>query len=104
MVIEGNADAYVTFNGGYAFNGGFFITTSSIEAAYLSVYVDGKILDDAEVKVSGKTIKVITGQTGINNLHAENSDAKAVYDLNGRRTVAPHKGIYIIDGVKTIVK
>ena len=49
-------------------------------------------------------IKVIAGQTGINDLNAGNDGDKAVYDLNGRRMEAPLKGICIVDGVKTIVK
>jgi hypothetical protein len=30
VVVEGNSDVYVTYSGGYAFNGGFFITDSKL--------------------------------------------------------------------------
>ena len=63
VVVEGNADVYVTYDGGYAFNGGFFITASSIEAADLSVGIVGNVLKGADVKVEGNTIKVTNVQT-----------------------------------------
>ena len=58
VVIEGNADTYVTYNGGYAFNGGFFITTSAIDESMLTVDMVGNVLKGAEVKVEGTTITV----------------------------------------------
>ena len=62
VVVEGNADVYVTYDGGYAFNGGFFITASSIDAADLSVGIVGNVLKGADVKVEGNTIKVTNVQ------------------------------------------
>ena len=62
VVVEGNADVYVTYDGGYAFNGGFFITASSINAADLSVGIVGNVLKGADVKVEGNTIKVTNVQ------------------------------------------
>ena len=60
VVVEGNADVYVVNNatGEKAFNGGFFITTSTIDESMLSVGVVGNVLKGAEVKVEGTTIKV----------------------------------------------
>ena len=62
IVVEGNADAYVAYDGGYAFNGGFFITESEISASQLTVGVFGNVLKSADVKVEGKTIKVTNVQ------------------------------------------
>ena len=61
-VVEGNADVYVTYDGGYAFNGGFFITASSITASDLSVGIVGNVLKGADVKIEGNTIKVTNVQ------------------------------------------
>ena len=58
VVIENNADVYVAYDGGYAFNGGFFITASNITASDLAVGIVGNVLKSADIKVEGKTIKV----------------------------------------------
>ncbi|MBR5592878.1 MAG: DUF4091 domain-containing protein [Bacteroidaceae bacterium] len=63
VVVEGNADVYVTYDGGYAFNGGFFITASAIDASDLSVSIIGNVLKRADVNVEGNTIKVTNIQT-----------------------------------------
>ena len=63
VVVDGNADAYVTYDGGYAFNGGFFITASAIDASDLSVSIIGNVLKSADVKVEGNTIKVTNVKT-----------------------------------------
>ncbi len=62
VVVEGNADAYVTFDGGYAFNGGFFITDSEISASQLTVGVFGNVLKSADVNIEGNTITVTNVQ------------------------------------------
>ena len=41
-----------------------------------------------------------TGIAAVSTNQAE----KHAYDLSGRRTVAPHKGIYVVDGKKTAIK
>jgi hypothetical protein len=58
VVVEGNSDVYVTYSGGYAFNGGFFITDSEIEESQLTVGIVGNVLKSADVEVEGNTIKV----------------------------------------------
>ncbi len=63
VVVDGNADVYVTYDGGYAFNGGFFITASAIDASDLSVSIIGNVLKSADVEVDGNTIKVTNVQT-----------------------------------------
>ena len=62
VVVEGNANVYVTCEDGYAFNGGFFITASNINASDLSVGIVGNVLKGADVKVEGNTIKVTNVQ------------------------------------------
>ena len=44
------------------------------------------------------------GTTGINEVKGENGNVKAIFDLTGRRVENPSNGIYIINGVKTLVK
>ncbi|MBO7193519.1 MAG: DUF4091 domain-containing protein [Bacteroidaceae bacterium] len=64
VVVEDNADVYVinSATGEKAFNGGFFITASSINAADLSVGIVGNVLKGADVNVEGNTIKVTNVQ------------------------------------------
>ena len=64
VVVEDNADVYVinSATGEKAFDGGFFITASSINAADLSVGIVGNVLKGADVKVDGNTIKVTNVQ------------------------------------------
>ena len=63
IVVEGNADAYVTYGENYAFNGGFFIADSEITASQLTVGVFGNVLKSADVNVSGNTITVTNVRT-----------------------------------------
>lgn len=42
--------------------------------------------------------------TGIEEVKSENGNVKTIYDLAGRKVENPSKGIYIIDGVKRLVK
>ncbi len=60
VVIEDNADVYVTYNATAekAFNGGFFITPSTITGDMLSAGMVGNTLNSATVTVEGNTIKV----------------------------------------------
>ena len=67
VVVEGNADVYVTYTNGAttenAFNGGFFITATAIDESMLSVGVVGNVLKGADVSIEGKTIKVTNIKT-----------------------------------------
>ena len=56
-------------------------------------------------------IDVVDVETGIGDVKGESgtngrrkSKVKAIYDLQGRKVDAPTKGLYIIDGIKTLVK
>ena len=45
-----------------------------------------------------------TNPTVIEEVKTENGKVKAIYDLQGRRVTNPTKGIYIVDGKKTMFK
>ena len=42
--------------------------------------------------------------TGVDNINAQDSEEKKVYDLQGRRIAKPAKGVYIVNGKKVIMK
>ena len=43
-------------------------------------------------------------ETGIAEVKGESGNVKGIYDLQGREVTAPSNGIYIVNGVKTLVK
>ena len=45
-----------------------------------------------------------TNPTAIEEVKTESENARAIYDLQGRKVETPSKGIYIIDGKKVIFK
>ena len=57
-----------------------------------------------------KSIRIVVageneGTTGVEGVKTENGEVKAIYDLSGRRVLEAVKGgIYIVNGVKTLVK
>ena len=56
-------------------------------------------------KVIYLTSLTITSTTGIEDVKVENGEAKAIYDLTGRRiNEIARPGIYIVDGKKVFVK
>ena len=48
--------------------------------------------------------KGVTLATGIAAIETELGGDVKIYDLNGRRVMTPTKGVYIINGKKTIIK
>lgn len=69
-----------------AFKGYLDLTGTGVEANALSLI----FADDA---------------TGVENIEAAGTEkAAAIYDLSGRRVSSPKKGIYIVNGVKVIIK
>ena len=50
------------------------------------------------------TLTYTNGDTGITEVKTENGKVKGVYDLQGRKIENPSKGIYIINGKKTLVE
>lgn len=71
--------------------------------------LEGYVWDYSALASDG-IIRVVSDPTGITTLTSEESDSERgeniVYDLNGRRVTTPNlpKGIYIINGRKTIIK
>ena len=55
-----------------------------------------------------KSIRIVVageGTTGVEGVKTENAEVEAIYDLSGRRVLEAEKGgIYIVNGVKTLVK
>jgi hypothetical protein len=49
-------------------------------------------------------LKVGNPATAIDEVKGENGEVKGIYDLQGRKVENPSKGIYIINGKKTLVK
>ena len=43
-------------------------------------------------------------ETGITEVKGENGKVKTIYDLTGRKVGNPTKGIYIINGKKTVIR
>lgn len=63
----------------------------------------GNLLHYAEqfgVKSDVQTIRVSDSTTSIREITAEGAAAGAIYDLQGRKVVAPAKGIFIVNGKK----
>lgn len=52
------------------------------------------------IKSSEKTLTVNNTPTSIREITAEGAAAGAIYDLQGRKVVAPAKGIFIVNGKK----
>lgn len=52
------------------------------------------------IKGSVKTLTVHNTPTSISEITAEGAAARAIYDLQGRKVVAPAKGIFIVNGKK----
>ncbi|MBQ5896808.1 MAG: family 20 glycosylhydrolase, partial [Bacteroidaceae bacterium] len=50
------------------------------------------------------TYTYTNGETGIEEVKGEDGKVKGIYDLQGRKVENPSKGIYIINGKKTLVK
>ena len=50
------------------------------------------------------TYTYTNAETGISEVKGENVKVKAIYDLQGRKIENPTKGIYIINGKKTLIK
>ena len=50
------------------------------------------------------TYTYTNGETNISEVKGESGKVKGIYDLQGRKVENPTKGIYIIDGKKTLIK
>lgn len=67
---------------------------------YFNLYDRLTSVDNA----SGRISMVDDETTGINTIHGANGNADGYYDLQGRKIENPKKGLYIVNGKKTVVK
>lgn len=95
----GNSNIYVLT---YHSNGYVFAETN-----YNSAIVDAShaYLDLRGSNARGRLkIKIGNDTAGINDIESNEQGAKVIYDLRGQRVERPTKGIYIINGKKTVIK
>ena len=70
---------------------------------YTKLYVVALLIDNATGIVSNAIkVPVTSGTVGIENVNRQVDNSRTVYDLMGRRVVAPQKGIYIVNGRKVV--
>ena len=113
---------YVQYTGTLAISGNYYnVNVTGTETAVGSIQypVEGMVNTDwneKEITVTGfvvgvssgkylntMAVSVVEGTTGIEAI-ADESIAPVVYDLLGRRVTNPSRGIYIVNGKKTIIK
>lgn len=61
-------------------------------------------LEDTPLSAASYSFRFVGGSTGIEEITEPTQDCNAVYDLQGRKVVVPSKGLYIVNGKKTLVK
>lgn len=72
---------------------------------YILEIPTGYFRDANSNDIEGVTLKyIVKNDTSIEEVQTENVKVKGIYDLTGRKVDAPTKGIYIINGKKTLVK
>ena len=90
---------------GYSFYGMASSGTLKASKAYLKLRTD-----ELPTEVKGFRMMFDDGDMsdGVETIHNEqftiHNEADAVYDLQGRRVAKPTKGIYIVNGKKTVIK
>ncbi|MBE6305987.1 MAG: hypothetical protein E7082_08780 [Bacteroidales bacterium] len=85
------------------------ITVPEFNPAAAGTYVltvpEGFFTDDPENESNPITVTwTIEEKDGINTITSVTVNGNVIYDLQGRRVANPDKGIYIINGKKTLVK
>ena len=61
------------------------------------------LIDNATGIVSNAIkVPVTSGTVGVENVNGQVAHSQAIYDLMGRRVIAPQKGIYIVNGRKVV--
>lgn len=56
------------------------------------------------VKADANVVITYGDENAINDIHAPATKANAIYDLQGRRVTRLSRGIYIVNGVKTLIR
>ena len=67
-------------------------------------YLPASVIEGTEGQGSSGFRFDFGGTTAIEDVEVEEAEAKAIYDLQGRKVENPTKGIYIINGNKVLVK
>ena len=70
---------------------------------YTKLYVVALLIDNATGIVSNAIkVPVTSGTVGVENVNRQVDNSRTIYDLMGRRVIAPQKGIYIVNGRKVV--
>lgn len=101
-MLTGSLRAATAEAGDYTFNGTDFVKSEEAPAiASNSAWIPASAVKNPETEsfalVSPET-------TGIYEVGVQAPAVNAIFDLQGRRVINPSKGIYIINGVKTLIK
>jgi len=89
--------------GDYVFNGAAFVkSTDAPKIGSNSAYVPQGAVSDSSIESYPFVNPDMT--TGIDEIGVAISGKQVIYDLQGRRVQRATKGLYIINGVKTLVK
>ena len=83
----------------------WYSTGSTKMKAYRAYFSFMDVLSEVENASSRVVMKWNDEQpTGISEIKHETQKNSQYYDLSGRRVVRPNKGVYIVDGKKTVIK
>lgn len=101
-VLSGTLRKANASEGDYTFNGDEFVkSTSAPEISGNTAWIPASAVAHPEQQTYSLLVPDATGITEITNVQ---NGAKVVYDLQGRRVAHPGKGLYIVNGVKTLVR
>ena len=96
---------------GTAINGVFVLAKNGTEVGFYKwaggALSPGKVYVDAPATTARDFLSFAFENedvTGINEAKSEKNVVKGIFDLQGRKVVAPAKGLYIVNGKKVIIK
>ena len=103
-ISNATADTPVKVN--YAFSVADAINTSyaPIVQDVTKLKVVALLIDNVTGTVANANKTAVDTSTGINIVERTNCERTSIYDLMGRRISQPTKGLYIINGRKTMIK
>ena len=104
--LKGEFDVYAMSGGGWK-----QALSESQQLKPFRLYLKLTSIDGSPVKVAQSAMKAIRirvdgedGTTEIENAELMMNDSELIFDLQGRRVENPDKGIYIVNGKKTVIK
>ena len=102
--VLGNENGAIQFEGQNYTNGDYLLSTEFLTAADLAAteidhHISTITVDPAEAKV---TVKYVGDETTDINNAPTTTAPRVIYDLSGRRTLHPTKGVYIVNGKKIV--